>query len=208
MNDKMIQLNDNSKIKTFIIDDEKEDCDRLESLLINKFENVVVENKINDADYGIKKIIENLPDIVFLDVELPHKSGFDVVKEVRRQNVNPTFIFVTRYDQYAIKAIHNAVFDYLLKPVDIDELKEAIERFCCLREEKRQINLPKNLKNKYSLTQREIEIIELIAQYKSSKEIANILFISRHTVDTHRRHILRKTEMKTTAEFLSHLYNF
>ena len=135
-------------------------------------------------------------------------DGFDVVKEVRRQNVNPTFIFVTRYDQYAIKAIHNAVFDYLLKPVDIDELKEAIERFCCLREEKRQINLPKNLKNKYSLTQREIEIIELIAQYKSSKEIANILFISRHTVDTHRRHILRKTEMKTTAEFLSHLYNF
>jgi len=198
-------LNIEPIINAIIIDDEKEACDRLESLL-NNFKNVKVIAKIENAEYGIKKILELIPDFVFLDVEMPGKSGFDVVHEARKQNLTPTFIFVTGYNQYAIKAIHNAAFDYLLKPVDIDELKEAIKRFCCLREEKRQNNLPKNLKNKYSLTQREIEIIELLAQCKSSKEIANILFISRHTVDTHRRNILEKTGMKTTTELLSQIF--
>ena len=147
-----------------------------------------------------------MPDIVFLDVEMPKKSGFDVVHEVRKQNINPTFIFVTGYNQYAIKAIHNAAFDYLLKPIDIDELKNTINRFYNLQEEKKQINLPSELKNKFSLTPREIEIIELIAKCKSSKEIANILFLSRHTVDTHRRNILKKTGMNTTAELLSVIF--
>ena len=199
------KLNIEPVVNAIIIDDEKEACDRLESLLSN-FKNVKVIAKIENAEYGIKKIVELIPGIVFLDVEMPGKSGFDVVHEVREQNVNSTFIFVTGYNQYAIKAIHNAAFDYLLKPVDIDDLQEALERYCCLQKEKRQINLPQNLKNKYSLTQREIEIVELIAQCKSSKEIANILFISRHTVDTHRRNILAKTKMKTTTELLSIIF--
>jgi len=196
------KLNIEPIINAIIIDDEKEACDRLESLL-NNFKNVKVIAKIENAEYGIKKILELIPDIVFLDVEMPGKSGFDVAHEVRKQNVNSTFIFVTGYNQYAIKAIHNAAFDFLLKPVDIDELKETIERFCCLQKEKRRLKLPKTLRTQYYLTQREIEIIELIAQCKSSKEIGNILFISRHTVDTHRRNILAKTKMKTTTALLS-----
>ena len=192
-------------IKCIIIDDEKEACDRLESLLKN-IENIRVEKKIESAKDGIKKIVELLPDIVFLDVEMPGKSGFDVVHEVRAQDVNPTFIFVTGYNQYAIKAIRNAAFDYLLKPVDLDELKEAIERFCRAREKVKLHRIPEELRTKYSLTNREIEIIELIAQCKSSKEIAEILFISRHTVDTHRRNILEKTDMKSTTELLNFIF--
>jgi len=192
-------------INCIIIDDEIEACDRLESLLKN-IENIEVDAKIVNTDEGIKRIVELSPDIVFLDVEMPGKSGFDVVKEVRTQKINPTFIFVTGYNQYAVKAIRNAAFDYLLKPVDLDELKEAIERFRCDKAEKEQYRLPEKLKTEFSLTPREIEIIELIAQCKSSKEISEILFISRHTVDTHRRNILEKTGMKSTAELLNLIF--
>lgn len=194
-----------TNIRCIILDDEIEACDRLESILKN-IENIEVDAKIVNADEGIKRIVELLPDIVFLDVEMPGKSGFDVVKDVRAQKINPTFIFVTGYNQYAVKAIRNAAFDYLLKPVDLDELKEAIERFRCAKEEKEQYRIPEKLKTKFSLTPREIEIIELIAQCKSSKGISEILFISRHTVDTHRRNILVKTGMRTTNDLLNFIY--
>ncbi|MFQ5512781.1 MAG: LytR/AlgR family response regulator transcription factor, partial [Candidatus Krumholzibacteriia bacterium] len=69
------------------------------------------------------------PDIVFLDIELPRKTGFELIDEVNGREVYPTFILITAYSQYAIRAIRARAFDYLLKPVLIDELKEAICRF-------------------------------------------------------------------------------
>ena len=195
-----------NKIKCVVIDDEKEACDRLESLL-GKISYIDLIAKKTDAESGIKAIIESSPEIVFLDVEMPAKSGFDVVNEIHKIGLYPTFIFVTGYNQYAIKAIRNAAFDYLLKPVDIDELKEAINRFMKLKEEKQKIVLPGKLKSLYSLTDREIEIIKLLLEGKSSKEIGEKLFISKHTVDTHRRNILEKTGTKTTAELFCQSQN-
>lgn len=188
-----------NKIRCTIIDDEQEACDRLERLL-NKIDHIKVEAKSTDAVEGIDTATELYPDIVFLDVEMPGKSGFDVVKSIREKNVNPSFIFVTAYDQYAIKAIHNEAFDYLLKPVDIDELRTAIKRFIRKRQEKAKTLLPRKLKAEYALTDREIEIVDLLIQGKTSKEIAEELFISKHTVDTHRRNILGKLKINSTNE--------
>jgi len=195
-----------NKIKCVVIDDEKEACDRLEALLC-KISNLDVIAQETNADSGIKTIIELSPEIVFLDVEMPNKSGFDVVKEVNESGLQPTFIFVTGYNQYAIKAIRNAAFDYLLKPVDIDELKEAVNRFIKTQKEKQKILLPAKLKSLYKLTDREIEIIKLLLEGKSSKEIGEKLFISKHTVDTHRRNILEKVDAKSTSELHSVLKN-
>jgi DNA-binding NarL/FixJ family response regulator len=187
------------KITCVIIDDEIEACDRLESLL-TKIPNIKVLSKETRTERGIQTVIELFPDIVFLDVEMPRQSGFDVINEIRKNNVFPIFIFVTGYNQYAIKAIREAAFDYLLKPVDIDELKDTIERFGSKQKEDSRKILPAKLKSQYSLTDREIEIINLLLHGKSSKEIGEMLFISKHTVDTHRRNILEKIGISSSSE--------
>ncbi len=192
-------------ITCIIVDDEREALDRLLTLL-DKFDFVSVTDTKTNADAAIKVIIEQMPDLVFVDVEMPRKSGFDVIKEVREQNIKPKFIFVTGYDQYAIRAIKNEAYDYLLKPVDIDELKVVLERYIKAAKEKQKNEIPQTLAKKYRLTPREIEIVELLLQNKTSKEIGEILFISKNTVDTHRRSILEKTEMKSTAELVALLF--
>jgi len=119
-------------ITCIIIDDEKDSCDRMENL-VSKISGITILTKENNPETGIKEVVRLTPDIVFLDVEMPGKNGFDVVHEIREKNVFPTFIFVTGFDQYAIKAIRSAAFDFLLKPVDIDDLNAAIERFIELK---------------------------------------------------------------------------
>ena len=194
-------------ITCIIIDDEQEACDRLESL-VQKVDGIDVLSKETTAEKGIKAVAELFPDLVFLDIEMPGKSGFDIVSDIREQGLSPNFIFVTGYDQYAIKAIRSAAFDYLLKPVDIDELRETIDRFAEVLKNKQNINLPHKLKTQYTLTDREIEIIIHLLEGKSSKEIAETLFISKHTVDTHRRNILGKLGIKTTRELSAILKSF
>ncbi|MBI2427922.1 MAG: response regulator transcription factor [Ignavibacteriales bacterium] len=191
-------------ITCLIIDDEEEACDRLETLL-GKIPNVEVVGKSIDAERAIAAAVRLLPEIIFLDIEMPKHNGLEVVKSIRSNNVFPTFIFVTGHDQYAIKAIRSEAFDYLLKPVDIDDLKESVGRYTASKNEKLKTILPAKLKSHYSLTDREIEIIQLLLEGKTSKEIGDILFISSHTADTHRRNILEKTGTKSTAELHSFL---
>jgi two-component system response regulator NreC len=188
-------------IKSIIVDDEREARDRLCELL-KKIDGVVILACEGDPEIAIRKIVKLKPDIVFLDIEMPGMNGFEVVHEVRSSIVHTTFIFVTGYDQYTIKAIKNAAFDYLLKPIDIDELKESLERY---RKEKKLKLDPVTIKSKFQntpLTDREIEIIQLLIQGKTSKEIADELFISKNTVDTHRRNILEKTNLNSTPELI------
>jgi len=192
-------------ITCIIIDDEKDACDRLEHLLgkINKVN--VLATKTSAGD-GIKAIFKLIPDIVFLDIEMSDKSGFEIIRDVRRKKINPKFIIVTGFSQYAIKAIHNAAFDYLLKPVDIDELKASIDRYIDSRKKINKKILPQRLKTQYALTNREIEMVLWLLEGKTSNEIAGELFISKHTVDTHRRNILEKVGVRSTNDLI-HVLN-
>lgn len=190
-----------NKLNCILIDDEQEALDRLESLLI-KFDFVNVLEKIYNPEEAVEKIVEQKPDLVFVDVEMPRKTGFDIIEEVRKQNVNPKFIFVTGYNQYAIKAIRAAAFDFLVKPIDIDELKDALNRFYESQIRNTTNGIPVDLIKKYDLTEREIEIINYLMVGKSSKEIAEELNLSKLTVDAHRKHILEKTKFHSTAELI------
>ncbi len=192
------------KITCIIVDNEKQARDRLESL-INKSENISLSAVEGDPNLAIEKIIRNKPDIVFLEIEMPVKNGFDVVREVRANHVFPTFIFVSGCNQYTIKAIKNAVFDYLLKPIDIDELKETIERF--KNQHKLKISSETYNLRSIPLSKREKEILQLIIEGKTSKEIAEQICISKNTVDTHRRNIIEKTGKKSTAELIGFAIN-
>jgi two-component system LytT family response regulator len=88
-----------------------------------------VVDVIGEAENGMKgmELIRDLkPDLVFLDIEMPEMDGFEMLMNLKEKNFH--LVFTTAYDHYAIKAIKYAAFDYLLKPIDIDELKMTVER--------------------------------------------------------------------------------
>ena len=188
-------------ITCIVLDDEKEARDRL-VILLSKVEGIKIIGIEEEPEKAIKSISQKLPDLVFIDVEMPRLTGFDVVKEVRKNNVKPNFIFVTGYNQYAIKAIKKEAFDYLLKPVDIDELNETLNRYKSNLNTRLKKNKSKNSEVLMLFSRREIEIIKLLAEFKTSKQIAEKLFISKNTVDTHRKNILEEAGLHKTAELI------
>jgi len=115
-------------IKTIIIDDEQEARDVMQNLL-KKIPEVQVVSICDGAESGLDAILQHRPDLIFIDIKMPRKSGLDVVKELSEKQVKTTVVFVTAYDEYAIQAIRLAAFDFLLKPVDPDELHQVIRRF-------------------------------------------------------------------------------
>lgn len=113
-------------IKALIIDDEQDAREGL-NLVIEKFcPEVQVIGLCESPEIGIKKINELQPQLVFLDVQMPRLSGFDLLEEL--DIINFEVIFVTAFDKYAIKAIKFSALDYLLKPIEVDELVTAVQR--------------------------------------------------------------------------------
>jgi two-component system, LytTR family, response regulator len=113
-------------IKTIIIDDEKHCIITLNHLLsqINDLEVVATTQNSSEA----KKLIEkHQPDIVFLDIEMPEMNGFDIINQFETMNFK--VIFTTAYDQYALKALRLNALDYLLKPIDLEDIELAIEKY-------------------------------------------------------------------------------
>ena len=109
-----------------IIDDEKNALEVLELQLSRFCPGVNVVATANGGVKGIEAIKKYKPELVFLDIEMPHKNGFDVLDETK--DLNYKVVFTTAYDQFAIKAFKFSAIDYLLKPIDITELQQAVEK--------------------------------------------------------------------------------
>lgn len=189
-------------ITCIIVDDEIASIERLEKLL-QSYPEIKILAKEYIPQLAIQAIVRFRPDIVFLDIEMPRMSGFDLVHQVRERNCHPEFIFTTGFNQYAIKAIKETVFDYLLKPIDIDDLNEAIERYKKRNQQRIEPGSETLMNNRPKLSDREKEVLKLIMQGKTSKQIADELFISKTTVDSHRSNILEKTGAKNSVELIS-----
>ena len=188
-------------LSCFILDDEKGARERM-AILLQKYDNVLISGIEGVPEEAIKSIVDKKPDLVFIDVEMPRYSGFDVIREIRGKGVFPEFVFVTGYNQYAIKAIRNEAFDFLVKPVDIDELNATIKRYSEKTEQ--NIRSRSSGQNNFSglFTEREREIIRMIVDSKSASQIAEELNISKNTVDTHRKNILEKAGLHKTTELI------
>lgn len=113
-------------MRVLIIDDENKSRESLRMMISNYCEDVKVVDMAANADEAIAKIRLHDPDLLLLDISMPGGSGLDLLKKIP----DPSFgvIFVTAYNEYAIQAIRAHAIDYLLKPVSIAELKEALER--------------------------------------------------------------------------------
>ena len=193
-------MNTPEKIKAIVIDDEADALTRMEYIL-DKFPEIEVLKYLADPTKAVAIAKTTKPDLVFVDVEMPNKSGFDVVNDLRDAGYHPHFIFVSAFGHYSLKAIKTEAFDYLLKPVDIDELRETLERYKEKTAPKTSEKLAR-FAQAQSLTNREVQIVELLLQNKTSAEIGEELELSRHTVDTHRRRILGKVGVKDTGELV------
>jgi two-component system LytT family response regulator len=113
-------------ITAIIIDDELKGRSALSQKLKDYCPQVEVLAEAENGADGIKLIEKHHPKMVFLDIQMPHMNGFEMLQHVQPQQFH--LIFTTAYDQYAIKAIKYAAFDYLLKPIDIEELQTAVQK--------------------------------------------------------------------------------
>ncbi len=114
-------------IKAIIVDDEQHCINRLESLLGNySSDQVHLIGAYKTVDEGLEAIKKLKPQLVFLDVEIQDKTGFDLLKHL--PEINFEVIFTTAYDKYAVQAFKFSAIDYLLKPVDADELQQALNK--------------------------------------------------------------------------------
>lgn len=113
-------------IKTLVVEDESKSRSMLLAMIQKVNPNLQVVGEANNVKDGVEKIKSLKPDLVFLDVSMPDGTGFDLLEQVQGQKFD--LIFATASDQHAIKAIKYSACDYLLKPIDIDELKIAIDK--------------------------------------------------------------------------------
>lgn len=112
------------EFKSIIIDDERLAREELKSVLTD-FTEISVIGEAQNGDEGIEQINKLNPDLIFLDVNMPGMTGFEMLKKLESI---PRVIFITAYDEFALKAFEVNALDYILKPIDPDRLSEAIEK--------------------------------------------------------------------------------
>lgn len=113
-------------MKAVLIDDEISNLENLQAILEKHCPQISIIAKCQTVSEAVSTIQHNLPDIVFLDIQMGADTGFDVLKLLPQRSFE--VIFVTAYDQYGIQAIKFAALDYLLKPIDVEELLFAVHK--------------------------------------------------------------------------------
>ncbi len=114
-------------LRTILVDDEPGAIANLEALL-RGYPSIAVIASVTNAMQAVDAILENQPDVVFLDIQMPGKTGFEIARDLLDSAFFPKIIFSTAFDKFAIGAIRHAAFDFLVKPVNPEELKQAIDR--------------------------------------------------------------------------------
>jgi FixJ family two-component response regulator len=181
-----------------IIDDEIIATDRLKEILAD-----FISVKLTSIHHTYQDALENLqltrPEVIFLDVELDRNhTAFELIDQFHSVCYFPRVILITAFGHYSIKAIKKRIFDYIVKPIDIEELKDTLDRL------EKHIQNPSSsiIDNNGTLTTREKEVLEQVLQGKTSQEIAKLLFVSKSTIDTHRKNILKKTGAKSISDLM------
>lgn len=146
-------------IRALIIDDELWARQSLNDILERNFrDRIEIMGDADDVESGIALIKKHKPDLVFLDVQMHKGTGFDLLKKL--DQVNFEVVFVTAFDEYAIKAIQFSAFGYLLKPIKIQELRDVVDK------------LENHLQELKSAADRRIKV--LVENYGDDRKIKNL----------------------------------
>tara|TARA_R110000772_G_scaffold234734_1_gene346329 strand:+ start:149 stop:793 length:645 start_codon:yes stop_codon:yes gene_type:complete len=200
----------NSGIKILIADDHpmllKGLSDELKS-----FNYTVLEGASNGA-HALDLIIELQPDIALLDIEMPLLSGFEVIKKCKEKNCKTKFILLTSHKEkaFVLRAKKLEIHGYLLKDEPFSEINKCIQAvakgeyyFSNIFENVFTTEISPQLEKIKFLSPSERTIVRLVAQEKSSKEIADLLSISFRTVQKHRTNIISKLDLPASTDALS-----
>lgn len=122
------------RIKAFIVDDSLQARNLLNMMLIESGFAVEVIGEAPNVDIALNALKTDCADLVFLDIDMPGKSGLDLPTLLRQNGLNPVIVFVTAYQEHALRAFDLAAVDYLLKPLNIARLKECLKRVVSLYE--------------------------------------------------------------------------
>lgn len=200
------------KIKVFITDDHYMVIEGIHSLLQHEKDIELVGHAMNAASC-LAYLEQNLPDVILMDISMPDKSGIDLCKEVKEKYPSVFVIGLSTFNQQSFiqKMMGNGASGYVLKNATQDELVEAITTVVkgkiFLSHEAAQ-SLRKKNTGAPVLTTREKEVLELISEGLTNNEIAQKLFISVSTVDTHRKNLLAKFEAKNIASLIKAAMQF
>ena len=113
-------------LKTLIVDDETDAVNFILSIIVEYCPKLNVIGTASNVGDGVQMILLHQPELVFLDVEMPHKSGFDLLAQFPKKLFD--VVFITAFNQYALKAIKFSAVDYILKPINISEFIEAVDK--------------------------------------------------------------------------------
>ncbi|WP_293300054.1 response regulator transcription factor [Pedobacter sp. UBA4863] len=191
----------------YIIDDHQLVIDGIQLMVAGNGINVVGSS--NSAKTALEEIITLKPDLVISDISMPEITGVELVKRLKQQMPALKILMLSMFDNPTLlnDLMHSNINGFVLKNKGKDELLYAIEQIAkghvYFSTEIMQYLLSfKKNNNSPHLTLREIEIIKLLDKGLNSSQMANTLFISENTVETHRRNILRKTDTHSATELL------
>ena len=193
-------------IKLFIVDDHFMVIEGIHSLLQNEKDIEWMGHATNAASC-LAFLQQQKPDVILMDINLPDISGIDLCKEVKTKYPSVFIIGLSTFNQQSFiqKMMDNGASGYVLKNATQEELTSAIETVMkgkTYLSEEASNTLRKENGTNIVLTRREKEVLELIADGMTNAEIAQKLFISVTTVDTHRKNLLAKFETKNTAALI------
>ncbi len=202
-----------STYSTIIVDDHQLFADGLVRILQDETD-FVISGICNSAEQLLKQLKERVADLVILDNQMPQKSGLEICPEIKQQYPNTKVVFISMLDEWhIIKEVSEAGADgFIPKTTDASLLKTTLRAIC--RGEQVFISPKKNDQVKGTLanlgieqlTAREREVIKLIKEGKTSKAIAESLFLSEFTVETHRKNILRKLQLNSATELIAYAF--
>ena len=201
-------------IKIFIADDHTMFADGIESLLSQE-DGVMVVGKCFDGESIFENVDKEAIDVLLLDVNLPKMSGIEVVKRLSKENPNIKVLALSMYNEesFISEILNNGALGYILKNTGRTELlraiktvhqgqsyfSEAVTQTIMKGLVKKQEKENKNPKNLPKISRREKEVLELIIEEHTTQEIAEKLFISLKTVESHRSSLLAKLNARNTA---------
>ncbi|MPM25800.1 Oxygen regulatory protein NreC [bioreactor metagenome] len=200
-----------SKIRLFIAEDHTMLRQSL-VILLSLQENLEVVGEAADGQEAYRKIIELKPDIAILDISIPQLNGIDLAIKLRHEPIDLRIIIMTMHksESYAAAALRAGVRGYILKDNALEELIECIDSVSngnlYLSPSVTQMVVEGYIKNASdetpkdeTLSTREREILQLLAEGKSNKDVSEILNLSIKTVETHRNNIMRKLGIKNVV---------
>ncbi|MBS1796155.1 MAG: response regulator transcription factor [Acidobacteria bacterium] len=165
------------KIRTLIVDDEPLARERVRRFLRDEAD-VAVVGECGDGAEAIEFIKNERPDLVFLDIQMPEKTGFEVVRALDPKTA-PTIVFVTAYDQYALQAFDASALDYLLKPFNRERLQRAVTRARELIENRQRGKLDERLASLIADLKTEKKYLERLVV----KSVGRVFFLKTDEID-------------------------